>query len=206
MEPINSEILVRKGLISQEQLAEARRQKLTITRKLSDVLVEMGYITKEQMMEHLYVQLYSRIKEILEPLRDLEIAIGYLYEACADIFPNNADFWLALKAEEEGHARNIVEMIEIIYNKPHTFDLGSPIRKEAVQTFSDGVKETLEKIKNGKLEKERILIILKDIERGLIESKYFDVLKSEDVTYNRFLIKIRQETFAHRARLEALKP
>lgn len=206
MEPINSEILVRKGMITQEQLAEARRQKLTTTRKLSDVLVELGFITREQMVEHLYVQLYLRIKDVLEPLRDLELAIGDLYGQCAHVFPDKADFWLALKKEEEGHARHIAEMIGIIYDRPQAFELGLPIRKEAVETFSAGVRETLAKMKGGQLGKDRILIVLKDIERGLIESKYFDVLKSENGSFNQFLTKIRRETFAHRARLEALKP
>lgn len=205
MEPINSDTLVHKGLITAEQLAEARRQKLTTSRKLSDVLVEMGHLTREQMVEHLFVQLHLKIKEALEPLKGLELAIADLYGQCAISFQDNVDFWLALKEQEEGHARNIDAMIGIIYDRPHAFELGFPIRKEAIQTFIAGVHDTREKIRDGKMTKDRILIALKDIERGLIEAKYFDILKSEDLSFNKFVTQIRKETFAHRAKLETLK-
>jgi len=206
MEPLNTDILVRKGLITAEQLAEARRQKLTATRRLSDVLVEMGFLSREHMVEHLFVQLFMRIKEVLEPLRDLERAIGDLYGACADLFrQEDPAFWTALKEEEEGHAWNIEEMISIVYARPQAFDLGLPIRREAIQTFLEGVRTTRRKIEAGAMTREQVLIAVRDIERGLIESRYFDVLKSGDPDFNRFLGKLRAETFGHRSRLENLR-
>jgi len=47
----------------------------------------MGYLTREQALEHLYQQLYGRIKDVFEPLIALELLIGNLYGQCAAIFP-----------------------------------------------------------------------------------------------------------------------
>ncbi len=54
-------------------------------------------------------------------------------------------------------------------------------------------------------DREQDLIAVRDIERGLIESRYFDVLKSGDPDFNRFLGKLLAETFGHRSRLENLR-
>ncbi len=196
--------LVQKGLLSTEQLEQALKLKVSSKKRLGEIFVDLGYLSREQVVANLYAQLYERIRDVLEPLAQLELVIAEAYALCAEIFPDRRDLWRILVQQETDHAEYIRRMISIAYEKPHLFEMGFPLRREAVETVIAGIRDAIAKIRKGEIPKNRIVVFMTDLEKSLIENRFFDILKSADPEFNGFIRKIRQETFSHRKTLEDL--
>jgi hypothetical protein len=198
-------ILVQKGLITPEQLDQALRYKLTSKKRLGEVLVEFGLLSKEQIVENLFEQLHDRIRYFLEPMEELESIMAEAYALCAELFPDQKACFEQLVRQETAHAAAVRKMIDIVYDKPDLFEVGLPLRREAVQLVIEWLKESMTRIRNGAAKKEAVILMI-DIEKSLIENRFFDVLKSAEAEYGRFIQKLRQETYEHRKTLEGLSP
>ncbi|MDZ4165036.1 MAG: hypothetical protein U1C55_07900 [Smithellaceae bacterium] len=198
------DILIEKRLLTKEQLDHALKLKIASTKKLGEIFVELGYLTGKEVVENLYTQIYERIKGVIEPLADLELLIAELYEVCASLIPEKRDFFLALKSEEIAHAEHIKDMICMVYARPHLFEVGLAITPASVNTVIGGAKTNLAKIKNREIPRDKVIIILKDMEKSLIEARFFDILKTSDSEYNELARKVKTDTVNHRKLLETI--
>lgn len=196
------EILIAKGVLTQIQLDKALSIKLSTKKHLGEILIELGYLSEHQVLEHLFVQLAQKINLILGPMAQAELLLAELYGICAKLFPEENNFWLDLSHDEMKHAETIEEMISIIRKKPHLFQEGYPFKAEAVQTFLSGIRQTIELVRNGSLDKIQIISLARNYEHSILEAKYLDAITSTDKEFIALQKKIRQQDFIHRQKLD----
>ncbi|MFH1602382.1 MAG: hypothetical protein ABIH03_00560, partial [Pseudomonadota bacterium] len=56
------------------------------------------------------------IQDVFQVMNDmvtLELALADLYQACSEQFPEDKSFWLAIKHQEELHAKLIKELADL---------------------------------------------------------------------------------------------
>ncbi len=137
------------------------------------------------------------VLNLLEVLMEAELAVSEFYGACADTWDEDKDFWLHLVGEEKKHAENIKKMGAIISRMPDQFTAGRPITPIAVKTFISDLKNKTECCKNGEIQREKILFIARDIEKSIIESKYAEIVKTDNLEYKTLMKSLVEETRVH---------
>ncbi|MDQ5987738.1 MAG: hypothetical protein CSYNP_03483 [Syntrophus sp. SKADARSKE-3] len=142
-------------------------------------------------------QVTSMLK-ILEMMADLEMIISEFYTCAGDQWKEDSEFWTGLAKEEILHAENIIILGDILSRKPQAFDTGRPISISAINTVISGVKKNIEKLKNGLLNKKQTLVVSRDFEQSMLESKYAEILKSKDDEYLRLISEIVSQTESHK--------
>jgi len=138
----------------------------------------------------------------LEAMAQLELIISELYRICSVTWPDESEVWSAISRAEVQHAGNIEKMIALLKAKPDAFTVGRPISAVAVNTAIAGVKNNIEKLKKGELNRKQLLFILRDIERSLLESKYGGMVLTKEAGFNRLVNDIVQQTEGHQKMLE----
>lgn len=139
----------------------------------------------------------EEILKILDVMAQFEVCLSELYEAFAQADPELGDFWRGLAAAEFNHFENIRRMASLIENKCHTFQGGRTFNLAVLNTAIKGVMETKGKIQKGGLTREKMLILARDYEQSLLESRYGEVVRSDDVEYQTLLNEILNQTKEH---------
>ena len=145
---------------------------------------------KPQNLEH--------ILSLLKEMEKCELTIARLYQTCADMWEEDKEFWLSLERQEQKHAKNINKMVELISEKDEQFECYRPFNPIAMKTIISGIEDNINSIKDGKFSREKALFIALDIEKSLIESKYGEIVKSENVEYQNLVGGIINETEGHK--------
>ena len=136
---------------------------------------------------------------ILDKLASNEESVAKLYRGYADTFPVLREFWSSLAGEEVDHASCIRSLGGQIGILPVFMD-ESRFNAVAIQTFSDYLDKELSRLKEQEIPLIEALSITLYIEQSLIESKFFEVFKTDSAELQRILTKLRDETLAHRNR------
>lgn len=130
-----------------------------------------------------------------------ESTIAELYRLYAERFPQCQELFLHLAADEVEHAR----MISLLASKvkagqvqigPHRFS------SQAILTSLDYVRERLDEARSGSLSLKEALATSRDLEHGLIEKRFFDIIEEDGPEVQRLLQRLTDETSAHRARID----
>lgn len=138
------------------------------------------------------------IVEILQLMVETELAIEEFYNTCARTWKEDAEFWSTIADEEKKHAENITRMKEILLIKPVHFEKNRPFNPAAIKTIINYIKDNTQKVKQGALEKSRAFFIARDIEQSLIEQRYGDTLKTDDIEYISLIKEVVSQTLSHR--------
>jgi hypothetical protein len=141
------------------------------------------------------------ILKTLDMLAQLELAISEFYQTCADSWKGQKDFWSSLAVAERKHSQYVREIADLFSKNPKNFYRGRPFQVAAVSTVISGIKNNIQKLKGGELKEENLLFIALDIEESLLESKYFDFLKSDDPRLQNIVIEIMSQTRHHKEML-----
>jgi len=136
---------------------------------------------------------------ILYRLVSNEEAIARLYRKYADAFPFLREFWSSLASEEMGHASSLRSLQGQIGTLPVFVDQGR-FNATAIQTFTDYLDRELSRLNEQRVPLLEALSITFYIEQSLIESKLFEVFKTDSPELQGTLTKLRDETLAHRNR------
>lgn len=136
---------------------------------------------------------------ILDKLVSNEESIAKLYRKYADAFPILREFWSSLASEEIDHASCIRSLGGQIETLPVSMDEGR-FNAIAIQTFIDYLDRELSRLKEQEIPLIEALSITLYIEQSLIESKFFEVFKTDSAELQCTLTKLRDETLAHRNR------
>ena len=139
----------------------------------------------------------DNILHVLQYMAQLELALAEFYEACAQTWEEDEDFWSRLGQQERQHAQNIRKMAEIISEKYEFFESFRPFNPAAVRTIISGIEDNRHRLKGGGISKRNALFIARDIERSLIEAKYSEIVKTTDIEYKNLLTAIITQTEAH---------
>ncbi len=192
------EILTRKGVISAEQLEHALKIKMASNKRLGDVLVELGYITQQQIIQHVYTQLAERIQKVLVPMISFKEKIAELYDVCAEKYSEHAEMWRQLAADIQTQTEDLRTLISAIYLQPDIFTVNMTFTPESVDTVLHGVHNIIERVKTGVVSHEQALFLARDIENSALVSRLPDVLTTNDAGWRKFFMHQKQELFRHR--------
>ncbi|HOK06522.1 MAG TPA: hypothetical protein PK836_00885 [Syntrophales bacterium] len=135
-------------------------------------------------------------------MASVERLVAEFYRTCAETWKEDSPFWSALVKEEEKHAENIEQMIQIVRQKPERFEIGRPFNKMALQTIMKGLEGHLQDLKAGRLTRERVMILARDIESSLMEKSYGEIVKTNDLEYLELLKTIVKDTAMHKRTIE----
>ena len=136
---------------------------------------------------------------ILDKLVSNEESIAKLYRKYAAAFPILREFWSSLASEEINHASSIRNLGRQIGTLQVFMDEGR-FNAIAIQTFTDYVDRELSRLNKQEITLIEALSITFYIEQSLIESKFFEVFKTDSAELQGTLTKLRDETLAHRNR------
>ena len=136
---------------------------------------------------------------VLDKLVSNEESVAKLYREYADAFPILREFWSSLASEEIDHASSIRSLGSHIGTLTVFMDEGR-FNAIAIQTFTDYVDRELSRLNQQEIPLIEALSITLYIEQSLIESKFFEVFKTDSAELQGTLTKLRDETLAHRNR------
>jgi len=139
----------------------------------------------------------TSISRTLDMMAELEQVISEFYMSAAERWPEDKEFWLALADAEVTHAGYLKNIKDILNRKPDNFEIGRPIAMSAVAEVMSGVRNLVKRVKNGEFNKKAILLLSRDLEQSVLESKYMEMLKSEESEYQRLISEIISQTEDH---------
>ena len=135
---------------------------------------------------------------VMNEMVSLELALAELYQACSEQFPEDKNFWLAIRHQEELHAKLIKELAELIASHPQQFNFGRPFNSTAINTTLSSVKNYTESVRNGLLERKRALFMARDIENSVLEAKYSEIVSTDNAEFRKIIERITNDTKAHK--------
>jgi hypothetical protein len=138
----------------------------------------------------------KKASDLIDKLATNEECVGRLYKEYAEVFPILRDFWIGLAVEEANHASWLKNLTS---NTSSTliFIAEGRFNAFAIQTFMDYLVTELARLRKNEVPLLEALSITSGIEQSLIESKYFEVFKTDSAEAQHILTKLRDETLAH---------
>jgi len=134
--------------------------------------------------------------EIINHLIEYEMTLAGLYELCSRKYPDLETFWKNLSAQEVGHASTIRELLKKVDNK-------TVILKEKrfnirpLEISIEHVQTVTKRVMDNELNLLGILSLAYDIEKSIIESKYYEIFEGTSRVINDVLKKVRDESRNH---------
>lgn len=135
--------------------------------------------------------------KILDLMAEHERAIGSLYEAYKDRFPEMAEFWGGISGEEKIHARWLDDIRPKV--ERHL------VYVDAERFSEQGLRESLEYIAEEKAELDKgdytpknALAASMHIENALIDSKNLEIFSTDSAELKHFLDFLKEETENHK--------
>jgi hypothetical protein len=144
----------------------------------------------------------KNILEALKLMKEHELVMAELYRTCSIVWLVDEVFWTDMEQAEMKHAQNIDRMVNIVLERSENFKLGHPFKLAAIQTSISGVKGNIERVKKREIHRNRIFFIARDIEQSILENKYFEILKTDDIEFQSFINEILLDTMAHQEGLD----
>ena len=142
------------------------------------------------------------ILELFGMMVKAELVIAKFYRTCAQIWEKDKKFWLSLEGDENLHAGNIRKMAKIVSEKFDLFESYRPFNPVAMKTMITGIENNIHRLKNEEISEGNVLFIARDIEHSLIECKYDELVKTNDMEYQTLVKKIVSQTLAHHNKIE----
>lgn len=133
----------------------------------------------------------------------LEKALAELYLACSETFAEDSKFWLAICHQEELHAKLIGELASLVSSHPREFQFGRQFNTTAITTVMSSVKNSTEQVRNGHLDRRRALVMARDIENSVLETKYHEIVTTDNIEFKSILDRIMKDTSSHKNLLAA---
>jgi rubrerythrin len=139
----------------------------------------------------------------LDLLREHEKAIGRLYDAYARRFAADREFWLGLSREEEQHANWVRSLQSKVEEDPSSLVV-KRFPTEAIELSLAYVNRLIEGVGASGPTRVNALSAALDLERGLLEHRYFEVFSSGNPQIRRTLQLLQQSTQTHLQKVQHL--
>ena len=110
-------------------------------------------------------------------------------------------FWLDIWKDEIKHAQYINQIIEIISKVPERFEKGRPFNVFVVETTVADIKNKIEKIKKEEIDRRSMFFIASDLEKGYLEDRYSEIVKTDDIEYKTLMQKVVDDTGNHKRKI-----
>jgi hypothetical protein len=132
----------------------------------------------------------------LDMLKEHEKAISRLYATYAHRFSQDRDFWMGLSQEEDQHARWI-ELLQTKMEEEPSGLIADRFPTVAISYSIRCINKLIENVNQPDLTPVNALSTALDIERALLENRYFDVFASDGAEVRRVLELLAEGTKAH---------
>ncbi len=139
----------------------------------------------------------------LDLLKDHEEALGRLYAAYALRFPSDREFWLGLSREEQQHANWVQSLRSRIEDNPSSLVVDR-FPAAAIEHSLAYVAKLIERAEASGTTRINALSNALDLERALLEHRYFEVFSSGDPQIQRTLQLLQQSTQTHLRKVQDL--
>lgn len=143
----------------------------------------------------------EKLQDTLKILINLELTMGEFYKTCSRTWPEDEKFWKGIGQQELQHAKYLEKMSDMISTSPDKFVLGRNFNPLAINTVVSGIKKNMELIKSNALTKVKTLYLARDMEESALESKFDEIVKTEDLGFLEFASKIQVQTQKHKEAL-----
>lgn len=140
----------------------------------------------------------KNVSRTLNAMAELELVISELYKCAGERWEENMEFWSSLAEAEVSHAGDLRKMAAILNGKPQDFEMGRLIAVSTVHSVLTGVKNLIQRLKNGEFNQKALLFLARDLEQSILESKYTELLNTEDIEYQKRISEIVSQTEMHR--------
>jgi rubrerythrin len=139
----------------------------------------------------------KKASNLVEKLASNEEFVARLYKGYANAFPVLREFWISLAAEEMKHA-SWIRNLGVKSETRRIFVEEGRFNTVAIQTFMNYLDKELARLNEQEIPLIEALSITLYIEQSLIESKSFEVFKTDSAELKHTLTKLRDDTLAHR--------
>jgi hypothetical protein len=144
----------------------------------------------------------ENIFDVLKNMEAFERTVAELYLSCSETGSFDKEFWTGMGEAEIKHARNIQRMMELISQKPESFELNAHFKSAAIKTATSGVQWNMDRLKKNGMTEEKMLYIARDLEQAILEKSYNTVVKTSHSEFQSLMNEIVSETVAHHNQLE----
>lgn len=138
---------------------------------------------------------------VLRQMAMFETKLAELYSLCASTWKEDSEFWLDIWKDEIRHAQYISRIIDIVSEKPGSFEKGRPFTVLTVSAVVTGIESRIEMLKKGEITKEKLLFFANDMENGFIEAKYGEIVISGDKEYQNLMHLVVGDTQKHQKKI-----
>ncbi|HWR98108.1 MAG TPA: hypothetical protein VN317_06765 [Candidatus Methanoperedens sp.] len=145
----------------------------------------------------------ARVLDNLEALAACGEAAADFYQACADAWPKERDFWSDLAVDE------VVQEARLRLMRPRARDSAETAKSvklyppAALNGFLAWVKASRDRVRTGDLDRRGALAIARDLERSPIMSEHFRVTRTTGHRIAHYLLGYATEFGEHERRIAA---
>lgn len=143
------------------------------------------------------------LKELIQDIIRHELNLGKMYQQFAKSHPNHRQFWSELAREEAMHAKWITSLARY-YNEGHIRPSDFKLNHQVVKTSISHLEKQTEASKNGRLSLLNAASIALDVEKSMIEKKFFEIFDLTNTKHERIRAGLENATTKHRQKLEKL--
>ena len=140
--------------------------------------------------------------DALQMLIDHENTISELYTAYADRFADHRPYWLNLAHEETEHADEIRKLLPLADKGNRVLNTAG-FKPAAVNTSIAYLRDQIRQARNGFAGFKDALSIALDLEKAMIERKFFDILDTPSAEAQAVLTTLTEGTQKHIETIEA---
>ncbi len=135
--------------------------------------------------------------DVLELLRDHELAIKRLYEAFAAAFPERRGFWQEIADEEQRHGDWLGTVRQGGPAVVRSVS-GERLKPQAIRLSIGYVEKQIERVGRGGVSLVEALSVARDLESALLEKQFSRVDKSVPAEIRAVIESLAQDTERHR--------
>ena len=141
--------------------------------------------------------------ELIQEIERHELALAKMYAEFSRSHPDHGRFWSQLSREEAMHAKWI-KSLGRHYNKGQVSLSAFKLNPQALKTSIAYIEKQTAESKKGSLSLLNAVSIALDIEKSLIDNKFFEIFDLDGSKHDRIRSGLEKETFKHRQHLEKL--
>ncbi len=142
------------------------------------------------------------LDEALEALAATELVVAGYYAACTTIGGVFGILCAELQEDEIRHASYLRTLQRKAKERPSALRPGEPFQAQVIRNFTKHVHEATQRVLRREMTRTEMVAFGLDLERSLLESRPWQILRSADPEITRLLKQLDEETSVHAARLQ----
>jgi hypothetical protein len=141
--------------------------------------------------------------EILDTLKEHELALAELYGVYAEKFPEYKDFWTKFSSEEIQHA-DCINSLQTIVEESNDDFVVERFKIGAIENSTKYVKNLTDTARQSDIPLINALSTAVYLEQALIEKNYFEVFEGDSAQTKHILSLLAKSTRKHYEKLHAV--